>query len=345
MKKRVLIVPLALVMALFIHLRADHKEVESFEKRYSYQNSPSVKKAPKRHQEKPKRSPASASEPIEFERNIEASKAIYKKMSQYPTTSRPLNPQWDIDPIENKYGPQTHDDHGLDSFERTLSTSMDKSYYSTHDKDIVLNISTFFSNAPVPSEIKIIRNKKWVLTPYQLDEGQYKLHLSPSEIGVGTHHLSVHAFIRDEEVVSQVSFRVDEHYVDDKGQSKAELDQEGNLVFSHSFDFLKVGNYLIEGTLYDSEGQLVAKANSTIQNADGLQSIELNFYGFIFYEQKLSGPFELRYVEVTKLDDNLASSGNQLFTLSKKSPSISWDQFNSAPFQNQEMLKKLSHLK
>lgn len=69
--------------------------------------------------------------------------------------------------------------------------------------------------------------------------------------------------------------------------------QDGNLVIAAELDVAEAGRFHLAGTLYSMAGEPIGWAQAAAKLAPGRQWIELSYYGLIFHDRNVAGPFRL----------------------------------------------------
>ena len=277
--------------------------------------------------------------------NREKTREIYQEMINYPDYSTPVDHKKSIDYIENKFAPDIKQILGNNDPSVTMVAWSEKNYYSL--KDEVIRFYAIFSRKGKninAQKIKASLNSGVEIQFQSQSLGYYMGELDISQIKTGQYLLQIDANAGGETLTAVSGFKVEGQYYEFDKMKRSFLDSNGNLVFEHQVHILKAGTYLLEGLLYDSRGKIIASAHNAVELAQGLQTINLNFYGYIFYKKKMSGPFNLKNIQLAYVDENLVNHGEQLVVLNAFTDKYDWDQFNSSPFNNPIIDEKLADL-
>ena len=177
-------------------------------------------------------------------------------------------------------------------------------------------------------------------------KGHYVLIVDPSLLKTGQNSVRILTKYQNEsfEILSRFHYCASD--IELLGEGESSLSSQGDLLFHHEVNVLSEGNFLFEGILYQN-GKMVAKAHIVKSLSEGLNLVDLKYYGFLFYDRMLSGSFELRNLQVSSIDENLNSKNIQFFNPRIKTKNYFWDQFNSTPYNNeiiQDKIKKLTSL-
>lgn len=282
--------------------------------------------------------------PDKLARNIEATKNAYKKVLDYPSNTQPLDPRLTVDPIAQKLKTQKNSVLGIHSHKNELVAFMPKSYFTQNEKSAPINIKTTSENSFVNTELTLVIDNKESIKLHPSKIGNYQYELPLNTLSEGSHMVTVVAKFNDEEVINQLHFRLDSSLVEFVKSNSTEIDSQGNLVFSNDYHFFENGTYLVEGTLYTEKNELIGKAQTFVKANQGIQSVELSFYGYLLYQLQESGRFNLKNIQINQVDENLVTRGNFMKQIDQITPHLSWDQFNSRPYNNELVQDKLSML-
>ena len=278
--------------------------------------------------------------------NREKTIEIYREMMNYPDYSSPIDYRKSIDHIESKFSPDVKQTLGENDPSVVMVSWSEKNYYSIKDK-VIRFYALFSKNGKSINAQKIRANlNNGLEVPFRPQTpGEYVGELSISQIKTGQYMMQIDADVLGETLTSISGFKVEDQYFEYKKMEKSFLDSNGNLVFKHKVNILKAGTYLLEGMLYDNQGKIIAGAHNAVDLTEGVHFLNLNFYGYIFYKKKISGPFNLKNIQLAYVDDNLATHGEQRVILNALTDKYEWDQFNSEPFNNSVIDSKLNQLK
>ncbi|OFZ25018.1 MAG: hypothetical protein A2381_13160 [Bdellovibrionales bacterium RIFOXYB1_FULL_37_110] len=277
--------------------------------------------------------------------NRQKTKAIYSEMLNYPDYSMPVDHKKSIDYIESKFAPDMKQVLGEKDPRVVMISWSEKNYYSTKDEAIFLYAFFHKNGKRINAQMIKARLDSGLEIQFQpRSQGEYVGKLDISYIKTGQYLVQIDAKAAGENLTAVCGFKVADQYYEYEKMKKVFLDSNGNLVFEHQVNILKAGTYLLEGLLYDSRGKIVASAHNAVELVQGIQTINLNFYGYIFYKKKISGSFNLKNIQLAYVDENLVIHGEQLVRLNAFTDRYSWDQFNSEPFNNPVIDDKLAHL-
>ncbi len=260
---------------------------------------------------------------------------VYQKMAKYPHTSVPIKEDY----IKEKYGEQnkevTSSNHKL-----SAKISLNGTQFSASDELIVKVVLS--KDVKVDRPFIILNKEKTFLKREASSSFEFRTRLN--HIAEGNHLIEVYVRNGNSEVRQTLGFRVQEHFVAWVDTVSTEIDSVGDLVFTNRFDFVKKGNYLVSGVVVDDNGKAFSKISKVFKDVkEGRREIGLTLYGKNIVDQKVSGKIKLRNIEVVRIGENLASTGNYFKKINQETNEIFYDQFRSDDFNDQIMLSKLAN--
>ena len=345
MKNRSILSALLVIAGLIFYFYEEHEPVVAVVRSQIAGRSLAsqvVKSSEKNQRMKLKAKPSDRK--IKFrERDIEATKAVYVRMLDYPSTTQPASDGSKIDPISKKMSPQQQHVLGDKKNINEISVQIPKSYFSSQDSEIAVTITTTTRGVPANSLVSLFLNEE-TYTAERESSGHYKVRVPIGDLAEGSYELVVKANFPDEEVTSELRFRKDQLIVQHIRQQDVHLDGSGDLVFTNQFEFFTPGHFLVEGTVYDERGVYLGKAHQLVRTSKGVQAISLKFFGYLFYQSKHSGIIKLKNIQINKVDENLITTGHYMRELNQASEAFSFDQFRSTSYDNELMKEKLSKL-
>ena len=276
------------------------------------------------------------------QRNQEKSLKIYEKVRTYPPTTEPLSGTIKDDPLRVKYSSQETSSMG--SKNSSLKIRMNKTQYNLKD-DIILSVESFYSGKPTESRIKINQKDTVLREEVISNQGLKSLKLNSKDLGIGDHMIEIEAFIKDEKVYSTLGFSIQKRQAKWISSLESFIDSSGNLSFINEFHFYEPGNYTIKGILYDKDGNLIGSANSFLRDASKAMEVNLTFYGKLIYDSKQSGPYFLKTLEISKIDERLSSESSSYVELNQATTDYSYQSFTHESFYNEVIERKIASLK
>jgi len=246
------------------------------------------------------------------------------------------------DPFEQKYGTQKK--LSLDETQEFTLEAIPSHYYLTPSDDYSIKIRTLLKGRPTIAHIEINDQNKTIYTPIKKGVGLYELVIPAEELKEGKIYFTINAKNNQKQTFLQLAAQVNPQYFEYLNFIDSGLNAMGDLFFNHSIRFHKMGNYLIEGILYQRNTPLL-KTHTIIKNTHGDQVVNLSFHGYYFFKNKVKGEFQLKGIQITKIEDSLASKGDQYIPLNLVTEDFHWEQFNSRPYINPTIEQKINNLK
>ena len=270
-------------------------------------------------------------------------KKVYKKMVDYPHYSTPLDSKKASDFIEDRFKKETRTISSPEDPRLSIVSWCSRNYYTKED-EIIVKARLLNAGKVVRGNVrgKLKSGKK--LDFKRSSEGSYQATISAENLDFGGHMVKVSATFAGQELKTINQFKLMRQYYTFKGVKGGTLDSQGNLTFDVQFDVEEKGAYLLEGTLYKKD-KIIAIAENTVRLGEGEQRVPLKFHGHLFYKRRLDGPFKLKNLQFSYVNENLETHGNAKLIkpqfLSKK---YAWDQFNNQPYFNETIGQKLEEM-
>ena len=126
------------------------------------------------------------------------------------------------------------------------------------------------------------------------------------------------------------------------GRYRDEL-RDGSLVISAEVDVKRPGRFHLAGTLYSMAGEPVGTAQAAAELEPGRRWIELSFYGLMFHDRKVAGPFRLGTVALSTTG-GMPNALNDLVENAHVTRAWQLDQMTTRPFGNPRLLEAASRL-
>ncbi len=343
-KKNILLTLFSLVILLLTY-RNDSTKSGTYEKQgINRRPSSAIEKTEVRQKSNQVQSPES-NLPISnhnFLSNRKRTKEVYQRMLTLPSSTQPLDPRSTVDPLEQKFKAQEKSVLGSHHQGNELVARIPKSYFSKEDIYVPFHIKTLTESAPVNTTLQILINNQETKELNPIQTGIYQYHLPLATMKEGSHMITIIAKFKNEEVINQLHFRLDSNLVRQIKSNFADVDAQGNLVFSNDYEFFEAGPYLLEGTLYTENDVLIGKAQTIFTVTPGIRTVNLEFYGYLIHQRKESGHFNLKNIQINQVDENLVTRGNYVKKINQVTPYLKWQQLNSRPFENDLIQEKLS---
>lgn len=126
------------------------------------------------------------------------------------------------------------------------------------------------------------------------------------------------------------------------GRYRDEL-RDGSLVIAAEVDVARAGRFHLAGTLYSLAGEPVGTAQSAAGLEPGRQWIELSFYGLMFHDREVAGPYRLGTVALATTG-GMPNALNDLVENAHVTRAWKLEQMTEKPFGNQRLLEAASRL-
>ena len=118
---------------------------------------------------------------------------------------------------------------------------------------------------------------------------------------------------------------------------------DGNLVVRAIVDVEKAGRFHIAGTLYTLGGEPVGTAQNAVELEPGRQAIDLTFYGLMFHDRQVEGPFRLGTVAFATTGQ-MPNALNELVENAHVTRPYRFRQFHSKAFGQSDLLQAAERL-
>lgn len=127
------------------------------------------------------------------------------------------------------------------------------------------------------------------------------------------------------------------------GRYRDEL-RDGSLVVSAEVDVARAGRFHLAATLYSAKkGEPVGTAQAAAELEPGRQWIDLSFYGLMFHDRQVAGPFRLGTVALTTAGA-MPNALNDLVENAYVTRAWRLDQMTAKPFANVILLDAAARL-
>jgi len=123
------------------------------------------------------------------------------------------------------------------------------------------------------------------------------------------------------------------------------LNAKGNLQINVSYRVYVSGTYLIQASLYDNAGKIIAFYEEPMHLDRASQvSVPLEFHGYFFYQRKLNGPFNLKNISLSYVNSNLTNEVGGINSPNHITKNYQWTDFNQNPYENTEVRDKIKSI-
>jgi hypothetical protein len=119
--------------------------------------------------------------------------------------------------------------------------------------------------------------------------------------------------------------------------------RDGSLVVSAEVDVTRAGRFHLAATLYSMADEPVGTAQAAAELEPGRRWIELSFYGLMFHDRQVAGPFRLGTVSLATTG-GMPNALNDLVENAHVTRAWQLEQMTTRPFGNQQLLEAASRL-
>jgi hypothetical protein len=119
-----------------------------------------------------------------------------------------------------------------------------------------------------------------------------------------------------------------------RNRFRSKISKAKHLDFSAMYNIYQSGRYLLEATLYDNQGQLVGYTENIVTLKRGRHWVPFQFYGQLFHLKKASGPYHLKCISLSYINDNLSTVDAKVYQTSYKTKTYRYDDFSSTPYDD-----------
>ncbi|HKI03419.1 MAG TPA: choice-of-anchor X domain-containing protein [Thermoanaerobaculia bacterium] len=231
----------------------------------------------------------------------------YREMARYPESSRALK-KGEADPVREKRQPTRQSRRGTDVNDPTLSVWASKvSYEKGQPVDLYASLENrgkaVAAADALTGEIVDAYGRVLAQAVY-LDDGKgadlragdgvYSARLDPAALAAtAAYMVRVSTRLADGDpleaaggfLLSDPAARLTGRYRD--------VVREGNLVIAAEVEVAERGRFHLAGTLYSKAGEPVGYAQAAANLEPGRQWIELSYYGLMFHDRQVAGPYRL----------------------------------------------------
>lgn len=119
--------------------------------------------------------------------------------------------------------------------------------------------------------------------------------------------------------------------------------KDGNLVIAAELDVAEAGRFHLAGTLYSMAGEPVGWAQAAANLEPGRQWIELSYFGLIFHDRQVAGPFRLGTLALSTTS-TMPNALNDLVENAHVTRAYRLDQMRREPFGNPGLIESAKRL-
>ena len=262
-----------------------------------------------------------------------------------------------VNPNGNIHNPPI-DDELIDLAIYAVS-SKDKSAYVANEEPIELYFEAYNKDARIPAEVKanIYNEEKKLVTTLAYKEvsplkyvttfeNPYEFTNTPE----GKYFVKIQATTKAHKSVTKKINMVESFSINSKktrfgGSVSDTLNASGNLQINVPYRVYVSGTYLIQASLYDNAGKIIAFYEEPMHLERASQVIiPLEFHGYFFFQRKLNGPFNLKNISLSYVNSNLTNEVGGVNSPNYITKNYQWTEFNPNPYDNTEVKDKMKSI-
>ena len=114
--------------------------------------------------------------------------------------------------------------------------------------------------------------------------------------------------------------------------------RDGSLIVAAEVDVTRAGRFHLSATLYSLAGEPVGTAQAAAELEPGRRWIELSFYGLMFHDRQVAGPYRLGTVSLATTG-GMPNALNDLVENAHVTRAWKLEQMTAKPFGNQRLLE------
>lgn len=286
------------------------------------------------------RVPASKSKIQTYNKTI----LTYKRKMKYPPNSYPINHKMMGDPISNTY---KQDIKSTIINDMTILAWSEKNYYTPQDEFAKFYIqikSPLKKVVPTLSIHAYTRTDNQKIKYKKISDHLYEGKLSLKNITYGNHHIVLNIRSQKDEFNTVNTINYSKRYLNDLHIIDDQISSTGDLNFNFEADVLIKGNYLVQSTLYH--------LNKPIGYTEKIMALDrgrhynyLSFYGKIINNSKKSGPYTLKNIKVSYINEDLSLNILPHINILYQSAEYTNDQFHNLDFNDPIIREKIAMVK
>lgn len=119
--------------------------------------------------------------------------------------------------------------------------------------------------------------------------------------------------------------------------------RDGSLVVAAEVEVARAGRFHLAATLYSMQGEPVGTAQTAVELQPGRRWMELSFYGLMFHDRKVAGPYRLGTVALSTTG-GMPNALNDLVENAHVTRAWRLDQMTAEPFGNPHFLEAAERL-
>jgi hypothetical protein len=275
----------------------------------------------------------------------------YLEQARYPESSRALK-RGEGDPVRAKRQVNRVSRRGPDAAEPTLSVWAAKvSFEKGQPVDLYATLETrgkaFTEVAAMTGEI--VDDSGAILTEvaYRDDgHGVWSARLSPEGLGgalAASYMVRVKARLANGDLREAAGgFLYSDPAAHLTGRYR-DFVRDGDLVIAAEVEVIEAGRFHLAGTLYTKSGEPLGTAQAAAQLEPGRRWIELPFYGLMFHDRGIAGPYKLGTLALATTH-RMPNALNDLVTDAYVTKSYRLQQMRSTAFERPALIEAAKRL-
>lgn len=278
-------------------------------------------------------------------------KEMYMEQSTLPLNLRLLDKS-EGDIVKNKFSIQEEVsllNEDTNSFIKIFPT---KTMGIVNDSNMTAKVAIFQEESKIDSnvygELYNDSNKLVKKITFKKDEdGNYNalvINGVKDKLKEGTYTLKGTAQLDDEKLHFVIFYSLNMSYASFNKNISDNLDNEGNLVFDLEFDIFQSGTYKIEAYIETQSSDIATYFEKIIDLNEGINNINIDIYGYLFYSKKISGPIKLKSVALSKINSYSKPMYTQAINANYTTKNYEWSEFNKNPYDNKLIKEKIKML-
>jgi len=237
--------------------------------------------------------------------------------------------------------------------------SKEKSAYVANEDPIELYFEAYNKDVRIPAQVKaeVFNEDKELVTTLAYREVSPLKYLTTfenpyefSDTPEGKYFVKIQATAKTDKSVSKKINMIESFSINSKksrfsGSVNDMLTSQGNLLVNVAYRVYVSGTYLIQASLYDNAGKMIAFYEEPMHLERASQVvIPLEFHGYFFYLRKLNGPFNLKNISLSYVNSNLTNEVGGVNTPNYVTKNYQWTEFNQSPYENTQIRDKIKSI-
>lgn len=281
----------------------------------------------------------------------------YRELARYPESSRAVK-KGEADPIREKRQPTRQTRRGSDVNDPTLAVWSSKvSYEKGQAIDLYASLEdrgkALATVGLITGEIEDAEGRILAQVTYRDDgqgadlragDGVYSARLAPSGLtATASYMVRVQTRLADGDPLSAAGgFLYSDPASHLTGRYRDSL-RDGNLVIAAEIEVSERGRFHLAGTLYSMSGEPIGYAQAAAELEPGRQWIELSYYGLLFHDRQVAGPYRLGTLALSTTG-RMPNALNDLVENAHVTRAYRVQQMRGVPFERPQLLEAAQRL-